>query len=374
MASLSRFRIAVCALTACGLIPAISLAQTGTKTRPTGVKPRTSQTTSQNDREVQPASGTEKTSRLPRPEPQEMHIEPLPRELETLLQEWERVSAKFEKLSGSHTRIEFNNVFAQETYAQGQFYYESPDKGRIDIEPFPLKEGQPAQRANPKNGQKFAIKAASAAKWICTGEEVLQINEVDKTVEAFPLPPDLRGKNIIHGPLPFLFGMKADEAKRRFELSFTDPEKNTNEIVRITAIPRQMMDHENFREAHIILDRRQFVPKAVKLIDPSGNVETVYMFREININQANLVPAIFRKDPFRPSLKSYKMIMPPPVTSEIDRQSGQIPDNFDSKSSNVRQVGNSSSSAGQSRVTPSRSASSSTSSSTSRPRSTKPTR
>lgn len=277
-----------------------------------------SKTTGKNpESRVQPTSGAEAApKKQQRPKPQDLRVEPLPKELEQLLKDWERESAKVEKLSGKHKRIVYNKVFEVEKIAEGQFYYEAPDKGRIDLVGIEPKKDEKSQRLSEKTGKPWRLEKEQQTKWICTGKEILNINEEAKTVEAFPLPQELQGTNIIHGPLPFLFGMKAEEAKQRFAISYVDqedPKKNNDKVVWLTAKPRQVMDRDNFQEATIILDRERFLPLAVKLVDPSGNLETVYTFskKELHVNQQQaLVPPIFRNKPFQPNLKNYKLIQP----------------------------------------------------------------
>jgi TIGR03009 family protein len=282
--------------------------------------------------------------RQPRPQTQELKIKPLPEELEQLLKDWERESAKIEKLSGKHKRIVYNKVFEVEKIAEGQFYYEAPDKGRIDLVGIEPKKDEQSQRVNEKTGKPYRLEKEQQSKWICTGKEVLSINEDAKEFEAFPLPPELQGTNIIHGPLPFLFGMKAEEAKKRFALSFADeddPKKNNEKVVWLIAKPRQVMDRDNFQEATIILDRERFLPLAVKLIDPSGNLETVYTFskKELHVNAKEaLVPSIFRNKPFHPNLRGYKAIVPKVVQPE-DQKSDAREGNGRPKNT-VRQTNN----------------------------------
>ncbi len=311
--------IAVIALSALVMWASAAFAQTapagkvrprpqGQPAAPAKAPPRTAQG------EIQQTSGARNgQSKTARPPAEQLRIEPLPPELEKILLEWERQSSKIEKLVGEHQRIVYNGVFEVEKRSDGKFYYESPDKGRIDLKGMKIDDAEVSKRVNKKSGQPYRIEADQETRWICTGKEVMNINDDEKTFEMFPLPPDLQGANIINGPLPFLFGMKAEEAKKRFEISFVaedDPKKNNKNVVWLTARPRQMADKENFQEATIILDRTRYLPHAVKLLDPSGNMETVYNFpaNKLHINQTSMVPPIFRNDPFHPTLRGYKMV------------------------------------------------------------------
>lgn len=274
--------------------------------------------------EEAPAKGRpQRETRTPRPEPQELRIEPLEPELEKLLKEWEVESSKIKTLSGEHQRIVYNKVFEVEKWGEGQFFYESPDKGRIDMEGREPPKGRKSKRISPTSGDPFRIEADAQTKWVCTGIAVLNINDKEKQYEMFELPKEMQGKNIIHGPLPFLFGMKAEDAKRRFELSFDfdEDKQNTEEYVWIKAVPRQVMDRDNFKVATIQLDRKRFLPLAVKLVDPSENVETVYIFPKdkLHVNKRSLIPKIFSDKPFEPRLAGYTRIMSDVQLAEEDR-------------------------------------------------------
>lgn len=264
-------------------------------------------------RKADAADSDEAPKRSVRPQTEALRIEPLPPELEQLLKDWERESAKIKTLHGEHKRIVYNKVFEVQKNAEGQFYYEAPDKGRIDLSGIEPQKGEKSDRIGKESGKPFRLEPELNTKWVCDGEYIKQFNDAEKTVETFDLPEELRGKNIIHGPLPFLFGMKAEEAKKRFELAFVnqdDPKKNNQDVVWIKAKPRQVMDRDNFQEATIILDRKRFLPLAVRLIDPAGNLETVYTFskKSLHVNATKLIPAIFRNDPFNPSTRGYKVI------------------------------------------------------------------
>lgn len=316
MAVSTRLQFAVIGVTLLGL-GTLSHAQQSTKR--TGAEKSAAKSASKPkektaDSKVQPAGGSD-APRKPRPRPVEMKIEPLPPELETILREWEIESAKIKRLVGKHERIVYNKVFEVQKNSRGEFYYEAPDKGRIDVVGIEPKKGEKSRRKNQKTQTPYRLEKDQQSKWICTGQEILSINEDDKTYEAFPLPPDLQGENIINGPLPFLFGMKSEEAKRRFAISFADqknPDKNNESVVWLNAEPRQEMDQENFRLATIILDRKRYIPISVKLIDPAGTTETIYNFPpdDLEINSKELLPVLFRSKPFEPNLKNYKMILP----------------------------------------------------------------
>ncbi|WP_166830389.1 PASTA domain-containing protein [Thalassoroseus pseudoceratinae] len=223
--------------------------------------------------------------------------------LDQLLSDWARESAKVTKLKGEHHRFVYDKVFKVEKRSKGVFYYEAPSKGRIDIKPVDV-EGQTARRAGP-DGQPFQLKADRAERWICDGERIWQIDEVKKQMDVFPIPPQNQGRNIMDGPMPFLFGMPKEKAKARYRLKLV---AENQQFATIEALPKWQIDAQNWQKAQIILDKKIFLPKAVQLVDPAGNLETVYTFDDMSVNtfNAGLLQKLFpEKNPFVPDQKGY---------------------------------------------------------------------
>ncbi len=235
-------------------------------------------------------------------------------QLDLLLRQWEISSARIKSLHGKHIRSRSNSVFATDARASGEFYFEAPDKGRIDLVGDSPKKGAVSSKKN-KDGEPFTLSADRDEKWICDGIQVLMIDEAEKQYESMPLPEEMRGANIIESPLPFLFGMKVADAKRRFDMDLISYDEKTQRAV-IKAIPLQAKDAQNFIRAMIWLDTKRFVPTYVGLTDPAGTITTEYIFQEVNINNAGMiakVQGIWGRDPFKPDLKGYKVVQPPPV-------------------------------------------------------------
>jgi TIGR03009 family protein len=247
--------------------------------------------------------------------------------LQAVLDAWETESGKIQTLAGVHERYVYNITFETATVASGKFFYAAPDRGRIDLEgvdPEKMNFGAAGMKKGAA-GAPFTYKADRNEIWVCTGKEVVTAVELDKTYQAFPLPPDMQGKNIINGPLPFLFGMKADEARRRFELKLLndDPSKAI-----IRAIPRTQLDSQNFGQATIILDKQKYLPFAVQLIDTAGTTETVFKFvpDKMAVNSPNFWGFFGRfgikNDPFQPEFhkQGYRQVQ----QRVVEQASGEV--------------------------------------------------
>ena len=241
--------------------------------------------------------------------------------LDSLLKKWEVESAKIKTLHGNQTRTEVNRVFEVEKVTSGPFFLETPDKGRIDMMAVKKINGNVGARKNAE-GVPFKRESGSSEKWICTGTAIWMLNEDDKTYQKEEIPEDQRGKNIVNSPLPFLFGMKADDAKKRFNMTL---KAETKETATLLVEPKLSKDQQNYKIAQIKLNKKTFLPDKVQLLDQTG-LEIIYEFEKVVINDGDFRSRMqnllsIKGDPYRPSLSGYKLVMLPddPIAQREER-------------------------------------------------------
>lgn len=296
-------------------------------TRPTTIK------TSPPKRIIQPVGAEEPaTGDKPlRPAAQPMRVKNVSPELMKLLEDWEVSSAKIKKLEGEHRRWEYDYVFNVVKHNTGKFYYESPDKGRIDLTPDKDKVGTVETHKHWENGQLVEFKgvAGPAERWYCDGQLVTQVDVQQKQATRMVLPKQNQGVNIIDGPLPFLFGMPAKKAIQRYDLELKNRNAATGKAT-IRATPLWPADAANYQLAEIILDTKTFLPSAVRLIDPAGTKETVFVFGEMEKNSRSLLQDWLGKSPFKFEDRSYKI-----TTKTADEERAE---QFDSPNGKVIQA------------------------------------
>ncbi len=254
--------------------------------------------------QVQPGNPT---ARQPRPGNAALQVQNLSPQLEQLLRVWSQQSAGVQKLQGTHRRFVYDKVFQVEKRAMGVFYYEAPGKGRIDLSEAPIANGEQSRRLGEDGKTPYKLQPDRPERWTCDGKDIWQVNDVTKQVEVFPIPKENQGQNIMDGPLPFLFGMPPEKAKRRYFLKLIS---ETKEQAVLEVHPRTPLDAKNWKQARVIIDKSLYLPRAVQLIAPAGNSETVYTFSDfkVNSNGPNLIQKIFRtedENPFRPRLPGY---------------------------------------------------------------------
>lgn len=229
-------------------------------------------------------------------------------QLNQILVEWHKKSLDVKRLEGEHVRIIYDYVFGVATRAEGRFYYEAPDKGRIDLVPDPKGKGEKFEKVNPNTNKKVVLTAQpdQPERWICDGQQVLVIDEVQKVAQQYPIPAAARGANIMDGPLPFLFGMPPAKAKQRYTMKLL--QLNAQDID-ILVYPRLKQDSANYKWARIRIERATMLPMAVQMLDPAGSRETVYTFPRVEKNpKKGILPSFFpwkEKDVFKPDLSKY---------------------------------------------------------------------
>ncbi|MCA8997864.1 MAG: hypothetical protein KDA80_12790, partial [Planctomycetaceae bacterium] len=137
-----------------------------------------------------------------------------PKEMEPFLQTWEQQSSKIDRIEGTFKKYEYDFVFKTEKRADGRYWFEKPDKGRMDFSPEKNVPEAP-NNVHKVGNTEFTIEADAARSWICTGEVILDVDIPNKTYNEIQIPKHFQGEQISEGPLPFLFGMKAARMKQR---------------------------------------------------------------------------------------------------------------------------------------------------------------
>lgn len=227
----------------------------------------------------------------------EMKISP---QVEAILQTWEQKTSDISRMKGKYRRYVYDHIFLVEKRAYGEYWFESPDKARMDFYPDKELPNPPQQKIGSKV---FQIQADRGETWLCTGKEILDINHDEKTYDRFQIPVAFQGQNITNGPLPFLFGMKAEEVKKKYMMSLGDMHKPEEGKIHIVATPMVPALRREFQRAEILLNAETYLPSGVKLWDPAGSKETVYVFWEPERNFRTWL-----NDPFRINLRGWKLI------------------------------------------------------------------
>jgi TIGR03009 family protein len=203
--------------------------------------------------------------------------------IDQLLAAWEAKNKTIKTFSASVRRYKYDTTFG------------TKDKPN---EPMHVDDGL-VKYARPDKGL-FKIEGDQPEQWVCDGESVFVYKYQDRILEEYKLPPDLRGKAIEDGPLPFIFTADAKKMKRRFWLRAVPPPDGVSGQYWIEAYPRHQHDAASFRWVEIVLNAKDLLPMGIQMYSTSYDGKEnfnrdSYSFYNIVVNDPL---RIIKSDPF----------------------------------------------------------------------------
>src|SRR5262249_46691374 len=93
----------------------------------------------------------------------------------------------------------------------------------------------------------------------------------EKVVREHEMPKPRDGQVADDNLLSFLFGMKAEEAKKRYELTVLQPPPNDKWYYYILIKPRAKADQNDFSRARLVLYKTNFLPRQLWFEQPNKN-------------------------------------------------------------------------------------------------------
>ncbi len=197
--------------------------------------------------------------------------------LDQLLTAWETRNAAVKTWSCTFHKWEYNAwspadaggerlAFAE---SKGELKYAAPDKGL-----FRIKE---AKQWNPQ-ARRYEVRGGESGEhWVCNGESIYEFRHGERQLRETKLPAEMRGKAISDGPLPFVFGARADTLKKRYWMRIITPPE-VKEQIWLESLPRYQADAANFSKVELILQARDLMPFAIQIYKPGGQDRDVYQF------------------------------------------------------------------------------------------------
>lgn len=203
--------------------------------------------------------------------------------VDQILQMWENEGAKIKTYDCHFERWEYDPVFGPTNdpsiKCTGQLTYAKPDKGSFkidDIQRFVQKDPE-------KPGEYVLQKDEVGEHWVCDGKAIYEYKHEKKQLVVQALPEDMRGKSIVDGPLPFLFGAEAAKLKARYWIR---SRQSSESEIWLEAYPRTQADAANYHHVDVMLERKTMMPRAIQVHMPNGRNRAVYMFEKPSVNGA----------------------------------------------------------------------------------------
>jgi TIGR03009 family protein len=201
--------------------------------------------------------------------------------LDQILIKWEKQSDKVKTFKCTFGRWEYDPTWGPKAHdyltskGQGEIRYSAPDQGEFRVTELLEYDPKKVDYVRKKDG---------LDNWVCNGKAIFEFNSQKKQLIERRLPPEMRGKAISDGPLPFIFGAKADQLKRRYWMRDTTPKEEIGKTIWLEAVPRFQQDAANFQRATVVLNEADFMPYALRIFLPGGNSDTAYKFENNKVN------------------------------------------------------------------------------------------
>lgn len=192
---------------------------------------------------------------LPAAPPAAAPLDPAHNKLDALLLRWEQEMTKVQTIVAHCTRTSVDKTFGVAEVYDGTAKYMKPNLAMLEM--------QRREKEAPKKS-----KAPVFEKYICTGTFLYEYVPQDKVIRVHELPPPKPGQVADDNFLSFLFGMRAEEAKRRYDLKLV---KADEWYFYIEILPRFAADKADFQKARLVLTSKTFLPRELWFEQPNGN-------------------------------------------------------------------------------------------------------
>ncbi len=217
--------------------------------------------------------------------------------LNQILLKWQTESNRIKTFTCTFGRWEVNKAFgpANNNYwlsiAEGEIKFKAPDHGVYIVNKQDQWDGAKGR---------YLPRTEGLEHWVCNGKSIFEFDGAQKKLIERELAPELQGKAITDGPLPFVFGTNAAQLQRRYWMRDITPRADVNNKIWLEAWPKFQSDKANFHHAIVILNQKDFLPTGLRIFLPDGKNLHDYAFNNSTVNNPL---AILTKDfwePMRP--------------------------------------------------------------------------
>ncbi len=196
-----------------------------------------------------------------------------PEQLAATLAQWEREMAAVKSLSAECRRTDTNRVRNDNTVVSGFVKcLKVETAGKVDK----LALLQLGPKENP---------SAFTEKYVCTGSTLYRFAPARKTIFVHKLQ-GATDDNF----LDFVFQMKAETMKKRYELTLVNPDDPN--YVYFDLKPKLEADKAEFQRARLVLYKKNYLPAQLWFEEPNGNYHT-WELTKVTPNDPGVKPAEF---------------------------------------------------------------------------------
>lgn len=173
--------------------------------------------------------------------------DPAQEKLDELLAKWEKSMQSVQSLAAQLVRTEINPTLQTKDVFVGGAQFVRPNRAILWM----------AKEKTPND---------LVEKFICTGNHLYQFAPHQKEIRVIPLPQSKTGQLGDDNLLSFLFGMKATDAKERYDLKLA---KEDQHYLYVEIVPRRTQDKVEFQKARLVLHKDSFLPRQLWFQQPN---------------------------------------------------------------------------------------------------------
>jgi len=179
--------------------------------------------------------------------------------LEIVLSNWEKAMLGVQTLSAEVKRTKLDKTFQTTELFEGTAHYMRGGAGQMSRASLELfKKNQP---------QVFE-------KYLCTGNFLYEWLPASKVIKRHELPTPKQGQVADDNFLSFMFGMKAEDAKAKFQITYVPAQANDKWYQYLRIQPRASADKADFSEARLTLLASNYLPRQLWFLQPNGDEVT----------------------------------------------------------------------------------------------------
>jgi TIGR03009 family protein len=193
----------------------------------------------------------------PTPSGQAVTLNPAASRLDAVLLSWERRMQPIQSASAQCTHTVVNKVLKDMEVFEGTAQFMKPNLAIIDLK----------MKDRPQDVEHI----------VCTGTFVYQFVPAGQVIKIYELKT---GQSNQDSFLPFLQGMKAQDAKARYDLNLVKEDKWW---IYLDIVPRLPEDKGDFARARLVLSSQTFLPRELRFWEPNGN-ENIWDIPKIQAN------------------------------------------------------------------------------------------
>lgn len=179
--------------------------------------------------------------------------DPRSAELDRLLLRWEQEMGGIKALEAAIVRTKDDKVFRTMEIFEGTARYMQPNLASLQLQ----------RRGNPNVQEAY----------LCTGAFLYEFDQSKLEVRVHEMPQAKPGEVAPNNFLSFLIGMKALDARKRYDMNLLGDGSDPNYYY-LEIIPRLPADKAEFRSAKVALLKSSFLPRTVIFTEANGNVVT----------------------------------------------------------------------------------------------------